>query len=114
MVDKFNWIRPGYELVNVKLQWNVQVPFIHTADGNGQKLDSIIFSPQETPNKKWKLLLYDRGAHIEIYVFHGNSPGTTVTLLELIQGKMSILNKRGKKVLQKMLELKPNKNEFFE
>jgi speckle-type POZ protein len=100
MVDKFNWIRPGYELVNVKLQWNVQVPFIHTADGNGQKLDSIIFSPQEIPNKKWKLLLYDRGAHIEIYVFHGNSPGTTVTLLELIQGKMSILNKRGKKVLQ--------------
>ena len=51
MAKGFNWIRPGTmdELVNVKLEWNVQVPFLQTTDGLGVKLLSPLFSPQETP-----------------------------------------------------------------
>jgi speckle-type POZ protein len=111
MPEKFNRIRPGYELVNVKLQWNVQVPFLYSfyneGYGSGQKLDSILFSPQETPNRKWQLRLYDRGAQIEIYVFHRNSTGREEQFLKPTQLQMSILNRRGKKVLQQIVQSTP-------
>jgi hypothetical protein len=60
MTQVFN-IRPGYELVTVELEWNVQVPFLQTTDGKGQDLNSPLFSPQETPNSKWKLGVNDGG-----------------------------------------------------
>jgi speckle-type POZ protein len=100
MAGVFNWIRPGYELVNVKLQWNVKLPFLHTADGRGQRLVSPLFSPQETPNSKWKLQVADKTTQIEINAFNYNSAGSNVKCLEPALMKMSILNKRGKKVLQ--------------
>ena len=111
MAKKFNRIRPGYELVNVKLQWNVQVPFLYSfyneGYGNGQKLDSILFSPQETPNRKWQLRLYDRGAQIEIYVFHRNSTGREEQFLKPTQLQMSILNRRRKIALQQIVQSTP-------
>jgi speckle-type POZ protein len=100
MAGVFNWIRPGYELVNVKLQWNVKLPFLHTADGRGQRLVSPLFSPQETPNSKWKLQVADETTQIEIDAFHCNSAGKNVAWLESTLFKLSILNKRGKKVLE--------------
>ncbi len=114
MAGAFNWFRPGYELVKVKLHWNVQVPFLQTKDGKGQMLFSSLFSPQETPNSKWELVVSDTKTQISIETCHCKSMKVkkdiveVVDIVEPIQVKMSILNKRGKKVLQKMLELKPN------
>jgi speckle-type POZ protein len=103
MAGVFNWIRPGYELVNVKLQWNVQVPHIHATLGKPNHWRSILFSPQETPNSNWKLQVNDNGTQIEIDAYHCNSAGKNVAWLESTLVKLSILNKRGKKVLQQMV-----------
>jgi speckle-type POZ protein len=100
MPEVFYWIRPGYEFVNVKLQWNVKVPFLQTTDGRGQQLNSPLFSPQETPNSKWELRVNDNGTQIEIDAYHCNSAGTNVKFLESTLVKLSILNKRGKKLLE--------------
>ena len=105
MAGVFNWFRPGYELVTVKLEWNVQVPFLHTTTkGNGQNLKSILFSPPETPNSNWELQMNDQGTQIDIYLLHYNSTGRkNVHMLESTPLKLSILNKRGKKFLQQMV-----------
>ncbi len=77
MAEDFeNWIRPGYELVTVRLQWNVQVPTLQTEDkGQRGQLSSSLFSPQETPNTKWELRLYERGTCILIFVSQCDSEG---------------------------------------
>jgi speckle-type POZ protein len=108
MAEIFNWFRPGYELVTVKLLWNVQVPFLQTKDGKGQMLFSSLFSPQETPNSKWQLDVIDRKSQILINTYHCDYTEEIVDFVEPVQLKMSILNKRGKKVLQKMLQMTPN------
>ncbi len=97
MAGAFNWFRPGYELVNVKLEWNVQVPFLQSRDGKGKMLGSSLFSPQETPNSKWKLEVFDGCAQITIYASHCNSAGKEEKFLEPALVNMSIVNKRGKK-----------------
>ena len=105
--EVFNWIRPGYELVTVKLEWNVQVPFLQTTDGKGKKSISPLFSPQETPNSKWQLLVaavwdddwyddWDKGrgrGEITITANHRNSTGC-VNFVEPALVKPSILNNR--------------------
>ena len=111
MADVFNWFRPGYELVNVKLKWNVQVPYPQTTDGNDEEcfftasLLSPLFSPQETPRSQWRLEVINKGTQIEIYAIHLNSAAEIDYFDEPVQMKISILNKRGKKALQKMREL---------
>jgi speckle-type POZ protein len=89
----FAWIRPGYELVTVRLSWNVQVPFLQTKDGKGQRLDSPLFSPHETPNSKWTLGVLDIGMEIKIFVMHLNSAGKTEHFVEPALVEISILNK---------------------
>ena len=102
MAQIFNWIRPGYELVNFKLQWNVQVPFLNTTEGNGQhSLNSPIFSPQETPNRKWKLKVVDKGTQIAIHAFQRWETLLTSSV-EPVLVKMSILERNGKKIFQQM------------
>jgi speckle-type POZ protein len=100
MAELFNLIRPGYELVTVELEWNVQVPYLQTTDGMGQHLESILSSPQETPNSKWRLYVQD-GKKLRILTCHFNSTGRGwVNFVEPVLVKMSILNNRRKKVFQ--------------
>ena len=108
MAEVFNWIRPGYELVTVRLQWNVKVPFLKTIIINREvrALSSELFSPQETPNSKWDLMMYDEVRQIGISVFHYDSAGNTVEFVEPVLVKMSILDRNGQKVIQKMLPSK--------
>jgi speckle-type POZ protein len=70
----------------------------YSDDDKGRIINSLRLGSQ------WNLLAKEKGSEIPIYVSHS---GITV---EPVLVKMSILNKRGEKVLQKMLELKPNKN----
>ena len=109
MAGVFNWIRLGYELVSVKLQWNVQVPFLNTTEGNVQHfLISHLLSPQQTP-KRWRLQLEDiNGAQITISAFQLDSSGELLHFVEPFQVKMSILERNGKKIFQQMLPSQPN------
>ena len=107
MAAAFDWTRPGYELVNVKLQWNVKVPFLQTTDGGSQQLNSIVFSPQETPNSNWQLQIIDRRHSLGIITYHCNSTGGYVHFVEPVLVKLSILNNRRKKVFQQMVSSAP-------
>jgi speckle-type POZ protein len=117
MAKKFNW---NDELVTVKLNWNIQLPFLHIANGErqrnavlqqrsvlhvrrGQQV-SALFSPKETPNSKWKLEVYDHNeTEITIFALHLNSAGKEDNFVEpAALVKMSILNKKGTKVFQQM------------
>ena len=104
MAQVFDWIRPGYELVTVKLEWNVQVPFLNTTGGYGRRfLTSPLFSSQETPNRKWKLRVVDtNGTQIIIPAFQYNSSGVLVNFVESVLVKMSILDRNGRKLFQQM------------
>jgi hypothetical protein len=66
MAQVFNWNRPGYEPVTFKWEWNVQVLFLKSTDGNGEILVSPLVSPQETPNSNWELDWRNQTAGIEI------------------------------------------------
>ena len=106
MAQAFNWTRPGYELVTVKLRWNVQVPFLPTAEGNGLHFFmSPLFYPQETPNRKWQLRVMDtNGTQITISAFQYDSSGVIVNFVEpAVLVKMSILDRNERKCLQQML-----------
>jgi speckle-type POZ protein len=107
MAEVFNWIRPGYELVTVKFEWNVQVPFPH----DYEMFKSPLFSPQETPNSKWKLGVVGANKNIGIHIKHYNSTGEYVKLFEPIVVKMSILDRIGRKVFQKMVPFSPDSSD---
>jgi speckle-type POZ protein len=116
MAEVFVWIRPGYKLVTVKLQWNVeanQVTFLKTTDG--RSVPSVprfrSFSSQETPNSKWLLEVKEKTTEILTHVSHSGLSGIKTNFVEPVLVKMSILNKKGEKVLQKMLPSQPNKND---
>ncbi len=102
MAEVFKRFRPGYELVKSSFEWNVQVPFLRTTDANGVRIDSHFFSPEETPNSKWILGLYDVKTHILIGVWHYNSLGESVNIADRVLVKISILNKKNMKVLQQI------------
>jgi speckle-type POZ protein len=104
MAEVFNWIRPGYELVTVRLQWNIKLPILRTVEERDIAffLDSASFSPQETPKRKWELRLCDRITQIGIYAFHCNSAGEIENFVEPALVKMSILNRNGRKIFQQM------------
>jgi speckle-type POZ protein len=107
MAEVFNWIRPGYELVTVKLEWNVQVPFLQTAIGNGETLNSPLFSPQETPNSKWGLYVSDKSHSLRIITYHCKLTGASVNFFEPVLVKLSILNNRRNKVFQQTVSSVP-------
>ena len=110
MAEVFTWIRKGYELVTVRLQLNVKAPLLNTTDGCGEKLLSFtpMFSPPETPKSKWRLAVYDWGKNIKICAFHFNSVGKAENFVEPALVKMSILDRNGRKVIQKMIPSSPN------
>jgi hypothetical protein len=75
MAEIFNWFRPGYDLVTVRLQWKVKVPFLQTADRNDKVFLSPLFFPQETPNSKWVLRVNYSKTQIAICTYHCDSAG---------------------------------------
>ena len=104
MAHVFHRIRPGYELVTVKLEWNVQVPFLQTKDGKGETLESPVFSSKKNPNSKWQLQVEDYDeTQIIIYACHCDSEEEHVNFVEPTLVKMLILDRNGRKVLQQML-----------
>jgi speckle-type POZ protein len=105
MAEVFNWIRLGYELVNVKLEWNVQAPFATIE--RGVTLELPFFSPQETPNSKWKLKVWERNKTISIRASHYNLTRSE-NFVEPGLVKMYILNDRRQKVFQQMVSSAPN------
>jgi hypothetical protein len=109
MAQVFNWNRPGYEPVTFKWEWNVKVPFLKTTDGNGEKLISPLFSPEETPNSKWELDSRNQtGGYIEIGAYHHNSSaGNVEEFVEPAQVKMSILDNKGTEVFQQISPTSP-------
>ncbi len=118
MAEVFVWIRPGYKLVTVKLQWNVeanQITFLQTSVGkyfrNPRDRLSRSFSSQETPNSKWLLEVKEKGTEIPIHASHCDSSGIRTNFVEPFVVKMLIINKKGKKVLQQMLPSQPNKHD---
>ena len=98
MDEVFKWNRPGYELVTVKLEWNVQVPFLQTTDGIGNDLESPLFSPQDTPNSKWRLCVLDGRYSLRIFTYHLNLTENYANFVEPVLVKLSILNNRREKV----------------
>jgi speckle-type POZ protein len=106
MEEAFNWFRPGFEIAKVNFEWNVQVPFLHTTNGWGEKLSSF-FSSSEIPERQWRLQLLDRSTQLLIYAFHYDSAGQLAIIEDPVLLKISIVNKRGQKVHQLLLQLKP-------
>jgi speckle-type POZ protein len=108
MAEVFNWIRPGYELVTVKLERNVPLSFLaRQTEIWPTRVRLQLTSPQETPNSKWQLHVEDHGTAITIRAKHFNSAGKCVDFVEPALVKMSIVNKKGTKVLQQMLSSTP-------
>jgi speckle-type POZ protein len=110
MAEFFNWIRPGYELVTARLLWNIQLRFFQPAEEYvaGGILYSTLFSPQETPNRKWELSLCDIGTKIAIYAFHCNSMGNKENVVIPALLKIWILDRNGRKIFQQMVISSPD------
>jgi speckle-type POZ protein len=115
MAEVFSWIRPGYELVNAKVEWNVRVPFMQTTDGNGKQIDSPSFKSQETQERKWILSLYDVKPvyfeqRIKICAWHCDSKGKATNIVDPVLMKVSIRNGKGRKILRQIIPSQPNCN----
>jgi speckle-type POZ protein len=120
MANNFNWIRPEYQLVKTKLEWNVWVPFLNTTEGNGENILSPTLTSQETPNRAWKLGLFDRSTRILINACQDDSVLNNPTnnnleqlpnsanIFQPVLVKISILTRHGRDVLQQMIPSKPN------
>jgi speckle-type POZ protein len=108
MATKFNWFRPGYELVTGKFEWMVQVPFLQNPNGDGGYLKSPFVPTPDTPNSKLNLQVHDTGKKIVIFVAHHNSVGKAEAFVEPALVKMSILNKKGAKFFKQMLSSIPD------
>jgi hypothetical protein len=108
MAEIFQWIRPGYELVKVKLEWNVQVPHLKTTDEYGDF--SISQETQETPDSQWILCLIGDGQHLKIRAKHLDFEGITANIVDPVLAKFAILNGKGQKVLEQIISSQPNKS----
>ena len=71
-------------------------------------LRSHLFSPQETPNRKWELSLCDIGTKIAIYAFHCNSMGNKENVVIPALLKIWILDRNGRKIFQQMVISSPD------
>jgi hypothetical protein len=103
----FNCIRPGYKLVNEKLEWNVQVPYLQTTDGTGLWLDSPFFPYQENPDSQWRLYISDTNTQIFIWIYQYDSAGVDFKIDKPVLMKMSIINEKGRKVFQQVSPSNP-------
>jgi hypothetical protein len=116
--DAFNWIRPGYELVKIRLEWKVQLPFFTTTEEKvepDRAFSKYFFSPQ-IPESKWKLGLYDQPikAKIAIRLWHFSTITSQSTeILERSLVKMSIITEKEHIVLQKISQSNWKKVEFL-
>ena len=109
MTEGFRWIRPGYELVNFKLQWNFEVPFLNTTGRKREPWFSPkLLSPPETPKSIWRLKIFDRVTQIAICVYHCRNLAETVNFIIPALGRMSILDRNGRKLFQQMAPSPPN------
>ena len=108
MAEVFKRFRPGYELVKSNFEWNIRVPFLLSTNGNGVRIDSSLFSPKETPISQWIMSLCDKRTNMCIYIWHCKSLGQSVNITDPVLIKISILNKKKKKVLKQMLALNSN------
>jgi speckle-type POZ protein len=109
MEEAFNWFRPGFELVKVNFQWNVQVPpFLQTTINPFEETSSF-FSSSEIPERQWRLQLFVESTQILIIAYHYNSAGqiARANIRDPVLLKISIVNKRGQKVHQRVLQSKP-------
>jgi hypothetical protein len=89
----FNKVRPGYKLVRINLEWNVQALNLQTTNEHRKFVaSSSFFSSQEMPDSKWKLHLYNLSGQILIQVLHYNSTGYTYEdIVEPVLVKLSCL-----------------------
>ncbi len=116
MAEVFSWIRPGYELVNARLEWNVRVPFMQTRDGNGKQINSPSFKSQETQGNRWVVSLYDLkifptyAEQIKICAWHCDSEGKATDIADPVLKKVSIRNGKGRKVLRQIIPSQTNRN----
>ena len=108
MTNVFNWIRLGYKLVSAKLEWNVQMPFLHTTE-QGNIEGSPFITTQETEDQ-WQLVLCDEEKEIEIHVglISQDDDVPDVPILEPVLVKIAILNAKGKKIAEQMITTQPN------
>ena len=108
MTNVFNSIRLGYKLVSAKLEWNVQMPFLHTTE-QGNIEGSPFITTQETEDQ-WQLVLCDEGKEIEIHVGLNSQDDDVpdVPILEPVLVKIAILNAKGKKIAEQMITTQPN------
>jgi speckle-type POZ protein len=107
MAEKFNWFREGYELVDAKFEWNVQVPFLQYSDSDCEYISSPFFPTRDTPNSQLIMGVEDDFNQITIRIHHYNSAAEIVNFVEPTLVKMSILNNKGTKVLQQILPSTP-------
>jgi speckle-type POZ protein len=84
------------------------VPFLQNRDGEDEYLDSPLFPTPDTPNSIFNLQVQDSAEHKIILVVHHDSAGEEEVFVETALVKMSILNKKGTKVLQQMLSSIPD------
>jgi speckle-type POZ protein len=104
----FKWFRPGYELVDDRFEWNVQVPFLHTTDETGQKLVSHLVPSQKKPNSQWQLSVSNRSKEILMMICHYNSSGEPSEMFDPVLWKIFLSNRRGRKVFQQMSHSNPD------
>jgi speckle-type POZ protein len=111
MTDIFKWIRPGYELVKVKLEWNIRVPHLGTVDENEDEfLVSQETASELTPYSYWKLLLIGDGQHLKIRAKHLDFEGITANIVNPVIVKFAIVNGKGQKVLEQLVSSQPKES----
>jgi speckle-type POZ protein len=84
------------------------LPFLQNRDGVDEYLDSPLFPTPEILNSSYNLQVQDNAEQIKIFVVHHNSAGEEEDFVEPALVNMSILNRKGTKVLQQMLSSSPD------
>ena len=111
MAEFFKWIRPGYELVKVKLEWNIRVPHLETVHENEEEfLVSQETASELTPYSHWKLLLIGDGHHLKIRAIHLDSEGISAKIVDPVLVKFAIVNGKGQKVLEQLVSSQPKES----
>ena len=109
MAEIFQWIRPGYELVKVKMELNIWAPSLEVVDAYKEFFNAQETSSQQTPDSRWKLYLINDGPLLKIRVKHFDSGGTA-KIVDPVLVKFAILNGKGQKVLEQIISSQPNKS----
>lgn len=100
-----NWSQSGCEIVKTEYEWNVQIPFLKTRDGNGEDLlcDSFFYA-KETPDHLWAMQVNDIIDYIQISVWHFNSKKQSTIIGDpAVLVKFAVVDRQGQKGFQQML-----------